>query len=458
MQLPEHERLLLQVLLLVVKPILAPSETDEDFAGLLSEKFGLETSELLNIPAELEPYLQQIQSLSHGDTSTLPDWQGPADGGLVPIFENVSLPKTANQVGSTQELTAKNRYRPRVLDISPDTSPEELEDLLFPSHQTDASPLGKNALWRQFLSEAEKLPSTDFQSTFDCLYFLLQKYTSFIPTETFPDIPLFDHLRTTMAIAVCLLGTSQIEPTEIPQQGSREILGDGENQSQPFLFVRGDLSGIQHFIYSVASPPGADAHASVHLRGRSFYVGLFVETVAQYLLKKLGLYQPHLLWCDGGNFLLLVPNSLESHRAVDETATIANQFLLQQSGGKLYLNLVDHSVNLTQLNNLSDPFNELSYLTAHSKSQKHKTLLSGGEVDFALGAGVCAICERDVQQDERGDEENCICDECVKQRRIGINLVQLKSLIRIDGDIEPGHPSGAPCGGRSRRGAHPIRS
>ena len=59
--------------------------------------------------------------------------------------------------------------------------------------------------------------------------------------------------------------------------------------------MHGDLSGIQHFIYSVASPPGADAHASVHLRGRSFYVGLFVETVAQYLLKTLGLYQPHLL-------------------------------------------------------------------------------------------------------------------------------------------------------------------
>ncbi|MDO8670496.1 MAG: type III-A CRISPR-associated protein Cas10/Csm1, partial [Dehalococcoidia bacterium] len=60
------------------------------------------------------------------------------------------------------------------------------------------------ALWSEFLAEVEKLPPSDFESYFVALYHLLQKYTWCIPSAGYrhvSDVSLFDHARTTCAIA-----------------------------------------------------------------------------------------------------------------------------------------------------------------------------------------------------------------------------------------------------------------
>ena len=83
-----------------------------------------------------------------------------------------------------------------------------------------------------------------------------------------PDVSLFDHLKTTCAIASCLFETKS------------------ENK---FLLIKGDISGIQDFIYKLASPEEAFKGMSKRLRGRSFYLTLLNETFAYYLLKELKL-------------------------------------------------------------------------------------------------------------------------------------------------------------------------
>lgn len=63
-------------------------------------------------------------------------------------------------------------------------------------------------LWKDFVEEVERIKAiTDFDAYFNTLYHLLQKYTWCVPSAVWrskPDVSLFDHLRTTCAIASCL--------------------------------------------------------------------------------------------------------------------------------------------------------------------------------------------------------------------------------------------------------------
>ena len=63
-------------------------------------------------------------------------------------------------------------------------------------------------LWDDFVEEVDRIKTiTDFDAYFNTLYHLLQKYTWCVPSAVWrdvPDVSLFDHLKTTCAIAACL--------------------------------------------------------------------------------------------------------------------------------------------------------------------------------------------------------------------------------------------------------------
>ena len=75
-----------------------------------------------------------------------------------------------------------------------------------------------------------------------------------------PDISLFDHLKTTSALATCLYYYSQENEFKFT------------DKEDAYLIVNGDISGIQKFIYKISSPQEAQKGMSKRLRGRSLYL------------------------------------------------------------------------------------------------------------------------------------------------------------------------------------------
>lgn len=144
----------------------------------------------------------------------------------------------------------------------------------------------------------------------------LEKYLHAVPAQTpvefngkehlsRTDINLFDHLRTTAAIALCLYdewtdGSWKGKDTDILDDSSEGYKRSGF--SQPCLLVSGDLSGIQDFIFNIPSKKAAKS-----LKGRSFFVQLLSEVCARYILDRLNLKPVNLLFNGGGNFFILVP-------------------------------------------------------------------------------------------------------------------------------------------------------
>ena len=75
----------------------------------------------------------------------------------------------------------------------------------FPKDTFGAAP-DYRKLWSEFKLEFEYIQANTYRAFAETLLNLLYKYTSTVPSSTinFPDVSLYDHLKTTAALAVCL--------------------------------------------------------------------------------------------------------------------------------------------------------------------------------------------------------------------------------------------------------------
>lgn len=204
---------------------------------------------------------------------------------------------------------------PRPPELRYDLNRLELDrEHIFPTEGGAADPSRYEVLWGQFTEELQRLSgergyqSADYQT----LVALLHKYTIRIPSatpwergtkQTVPDVSLYDHLRTTAAIATCV--HREVLPDHL--DGYRHRFAE-----QPLCtLLKGDISGIQTFLYRIKSKG-----ASQELRGRSFYLQLLTEAIALWILRRFDLPITNLLLASGGHFYLLLPYR-ESREKID---------------------------------------------------------------------------------------------------------------------------------------------
>ncbi len=243
---------------------------------------------------------------------------------------------------------------------------------------------------------------------------VLKRYTSYIPSAAYKseaDISLFDHSRVAAAVAGCLYH----EP-------------DG---NKPFLYLAGDLSGIQNFIYNIVAH-NEDAHTKFtkRLRGRSLYISLLTDGIAHYILRELGLSEPHLLLSGGGNFNILLPNSEGIKNKLDETITKIQRFLHKKFQGRI--GIVTAFVEANKDDLMCD-FNKFLHklgekLDEEKKKKLDKILENGFDTKNILhfpnndAVDICPSCGDDVFQ------KGSICNMCELHQKIGEVLPRAKYL------------------------------
>jgi CRISPR-associated protein Csm1 len=162
------------------------------------------------------------------------------------------------------------------------------------------------------------------------LYYLLEKYLWCVPAQTtnyIPDISLFDHAKTTAAIALCLY--DEYKEGHLTPQGLKKMTKNCDNH---FMLINGDVSGIQDFIFNIPSKGAAKS-----LKGHSTYITLLTDVMARYLVKELGLKEANVLYNGGGNFYILAPKICEE-KFLDLRNKIS-QLLLKFHGGAIYVAL-----------------------------------------------------------------------------------------------------------------------
>ena len=103
------------------------------------------------------------------------------------------------------------------------------------------------------------------------------------------------------------------------------------------LFVGGDLSGIQKFLYNISSKK-----AAVSLKGRSYYLRQYMENVCESILSAVveaGAEMAKKVYCSGGKFYLLTDNKPEVVNAITAIASETKRVLWKEHMGMLGLNI-----------------------------------------------------------------------------------------------------------------------
>ncbi len=208
------------------------------------------------------------------------------------------------------------------------------------------------------------------------------------------------------------------------------------------LFVGGDLSGIQKFLYNISSKK-----AAVSLKGRSFYLTKYMESVCKALedvARQAGATSVKTIYSSGGKCYIITENSDAIKSAIDVCAQDQKAALWEKHVGQLGLNIsyvafsenVDGTVNAKGQEN-----NKPGYLWqvvnadfARQKKQKFKDILQSNYADFfqPLEVGentkVCAItgvespdCVK-MLLDKEDKEEMYVLPSVREQIQLGENL------------------------------------
>lgn len=199
------------------------------------------------------------------------------------------------------------------------------------------------ALWQQFLQALQAIPAAHrsqwplWLDHFDTAWLT---FTHAIPSATAfgskPEVSLYDHSKTTAALAVALWRWHE-DQGQTDAAAAQRLKERSDWDEQKFLLIQGDFFGIQDFIFADGSQTRRDAARL--LRGRSFQVSLFTELAALKVLEALQLPPTSQITNAAGKFLIVAPNTAEARAQLAAVRTELNDWFLQHSFGLAGLGL-----------------------------------------------------------------------------------------------------------------------
>ncbi len=284
------------------------------------------------------------------------------------------------------------------------TAALQVDDSFFPVYRS-AARADYPRLWDAFEAAWRGLPDSaptfhDPEAFTLTWLSLLRVYAWSVPAAAYkdePDVSLADHLQVTGALAACLW--------ELPDQALDALESD---QDLPVaLLVGGDVSGIQRFLYTISS-----AGAAKSLRGRSAYLNLLCDAVADHVRRELQLLPCNVLYSGGGHFYLLAPLSSEERLA--GLRTHVTDLLLDFFGGDVSVVLECVELRASDLvpqpgaskSPLGERWADLSsrLRTAKQALLRDVALQASRKVFGPFGVGgretYCAVCHSEPHQPE----------------------------------------------------------
>lgn len=163
---------------------------------------------------------------------------------------------------------------------------------------------------------------------------VMEANLSYMPSSTakaeLSDISLFDHVKLTAAIASCIYDYLE----EKGQNYKQQLLAQESSfyDENAFMLCSLDISGIQSFIYTIASK-----NALRTLRTRSFYLEIMMEHMIDMVLGSLELSRANLIYSGGGHCYLLVPNTKDCLAKLEEVCEKLQWWFLENFQTDLYV-------------------------------------------------------------------------------------------------------------------------
>lgn len=329
-------------------------------------------------------------------------------------FKTVPMSSVFQRVFSAELQQPLNHYHPCAL-----TTPDKLSDkILFPEVFDSYKDNEMNQSLQVFGKSASPLLKelgNDFNSLVNHLLTLLSTYTWAVPADTqekYPDTSLFDHLKSTAAIASCLY-----------QVYDSENAWEKAKQKQPgdvFCLLVGDISGIQRYVFDIASVERGGGGVAKRLRARSFFVQLISEIVPLQTLTAFHLPVANTIMASGGKFYILLPNLPSHNKLLLELQEKIDNWFMSKLKGELGLNLAWVSFGEEQMGKrFGEVISDVMSLLEKRKEQAFRqNLLNNGKwrtdsfilQPFGQNETACISCGKFASAEPEGFCVHCAND------------------------------------------------
>lgn len=336
------------------------------------------------------------------------------------IFDEIILDQKA--------LGKPGRHAYRLSSLDPE-NPNTLIPLKWPSGGADPQlPAQYSALWKQYWEDFRRLgkhgPRLSVRLFEESLLGLLERFTWAIPSSTVdaPDVSLYDHVRTTTAIAAALYRYHEAS-------GDLDDINAIKAGSTPkFRFVAGDLSGIQSTLFTLQTQ-GVRGVNKI-LRARSFLMGAITESAALLTLEAFGLPLSSIVQLAGGRFLVLAPALENIEETLDEMRERFDLWLLEKYTGSLAVNLVaSPPFPGTSFNShpLRDVMRQLNWAIEDGKQRPLSKCRQGVVHREYPHDTACMACG--VRPGEKPSEASYRCPTCETEHQLGRMLVDANLMV-----------------------------
>ena len=302
------------------------------------------------------------------------------------------------------------------------------QDAILSTPQDKIGKEDYNALWKEFEKDFAALQGLGFDDFVSALDSLCERYWWCIPsaTNSDADISLYQHAKTTAAFASALY--------QFQKSCGKENETELQNQSEKkFLFVKGDVSGIQKYIFELKSH---DDSAKL-LRAKSFQIAALGDVLAKNIVSQAEVSEANIITSAGGNFMLLLPNTQNVRELLPQIQLETETYFLKEFAGKLSVIIsdgVEASASDISQKNAQHLINDIGHNTDVCKQKKmQKALQKNGAVlhDFyehLQKNGECPKCGVFAAKEEGGE-----CENCTALTEIGAKLVK-SSWIKYDAE------------------------
>jgi CRISPR-associated protein Csm1 len=182
--------------------------------------------------------------------------------------------------------------------------------------------------------------------------FIIMKYGSSFGSDIWdlaPDIPFGDAIRV-------------------------KLLLENSTEDTPYFLVKGDLNGIQNYIYGDIrqKTAGGLTRIAKRLRGRSIIVTVLTDFLPGIILNELELDSNHLLFAGGGHFNLLLPATPAIEQRLSAVTDDIEKEIQITFGDNLHLNLACMKFTARELDqNAGECFSQVNYQLQKQKSKQH---------------------------------------------------------------------------------------
>ena len=251
---------------------------------------------------------------------------------------------------------------------------------------------------------------------------VMEANLTYIPSSTakseLADISLYDHVKLTAAIAACIY--DYLKEKGLSYKAALFEHEKSFYDERAFILYSMDVSGIQNFIYTIASK-----NALKTLRARSFYLEIMMEHIIDLFLEEAELSRANLIYSGGGHCYILLPNTEKTIAHIQDFQQEMKQWFLENYQTELYVATGYAACTANALRNMPDGsyseiYRKLSMMISKQKQHRYEAAdilwLNGRKMDDYTRE--CKVCKNIGHVNKEG-----VCRTCQKISDLSKNIL-----------------------------------